>query len=87
MEKTAGHILKADNVKMEGQFHLSLDQPTGPPPRQRSTTVATPMARIVENHPEFAVVEIVCSCGAKTQLKCEYAGAEASAGQVSEHAK
>jgi len=88
MRKTTGRILKADNIKMEGQFHLALDQSAmGPPPGQTSTAMATPMACIVENYPEFAVVEITCSCGTKTRLKCEYAAADVSAGQESEQAK
>ena len=85
MEKTARHVLKADNVKMEGQFQLGLNQAAaGPQPKSRSTAVAEPMAHIVENYPEFAVVEVTCSCGEKVRLKCEYAGTDVSAGQVPE---
>jgi len=82
MEKTAGRILKAGNVKLEGQFHLDLVQAGPSLPKQKETVSTTPTARIVENHPEFAVVEITCSCGARTHLKCEYAGADASVGTV-----
>ena len=88
MRKTTGRILKADNIKIEGQFQLALDQSAmGPPSGQASTSTDTPSACIVENHPEFAIVEITCSCGTKTRLKCEYAGADASAGQESEQAE
>jgi len=33
--------------------------------------------RIVESQPEFAVIEITCSCGTGIYLRCEYAGAKA----------
>ncbi len=86
MGRTLGRILKADNVKLEGQVHLDVVQvPAGP--KGGNAVSATPQVRIVENHPEFAVMEITCFCGAKTHLRCEYAGAESSVDQVSDQAK
>ena len=83
MGKTTGHIIKAHNVKLEGQFHLDLTQVgSSRPPKMKNAPANTPMARVVENRPEFAVLEITCSCGTKMCVKCEYAGVEASAGQV-----
>jgi hypothetical protein len=79
MPKAAGHILKSDDVKLEGQFRLEVAQvqsPTGRPQEKRPALVA-PQVRIVEKHLEFADIEITCSCGTKTYLKCEYAGAQA----------
>jgi hypothetical protein len=26
----------------------------------------------VENHPEYALIEVICGCGTKTLVKCEY---------------
>lgn len=80
MPKAAGHILKSDDVKLEGQFRLDVAQAesqTGEP-KEQSAALAAPQVRIVENHPEFADIEITCSCGIKTHLKCEYAGAKAT---------
>jgi hypothetical protein len=34
--------------------------------------LVAPQARIVENHPKFADIEITCSCGTKTYVRCEY---------------
>ena len=79
MGKTLGRILKANNVKLEGQIHLGVDQAELSLPKEKITGLATPQVRIVEKHPEFAVIEITCSCGTRTYLKCEYAGAESSA--------
>ncbi|NIS49662.1 MAG: hypothetical protein GWN67_19815 [Phycisphaerae bacterium] len=78
MPNTAVHILKSDEVKLEGQFRLDLAQVqshTGGPKGQ-SPALKAPQVRIVENHPEFADIEITCSCGIKTHLKCEYAGTQ-----------
>lgn len=76
MPKTAGHILKSHEVKLEGKFRLDVAQVqsrTGGP-TQQSPPLNDPQVRIVENHPEFADIEITCSCGLKTHLKCEYTG-------------
>lgn len=79
MEKSARRILKSSDVKLEGRVHLDAAQ-TGPSPTKgQNVTSAIPQARIVENRPEFAVVEVVCSCGTTTCLRCEYTGAESSA--------
>ncbi|MDH4240169.1 MAG: hypothetical protein OEW48_11455 [Phycisphaerae bacterium] len=76
MPKTAGHILKSGEVKLEGQFRLDVAQVqsrTGGP-KEQSPALNDPQVRIVQNRPEFADIEITCSCGLKTHLKCEYAG-------------
>ncbi len=76
MESQIGHILKSNDVKLEGQFRLDAGQsPTGS--ANKTNVTSTPaQARIVENHPEFAVIEIICGCGAKTHIKCEYPDAK-----------
>jgi len=79
MEKAGRRILKSSDVKFEGRVRLDVAQ-TGPSlAKGKSVASATPEARMVENRPEFAVIEITCSCGAKMCLRCEYAGAESSA--------
>lgn len=76
MEKTAGHILKGDNVTLEGQFHLDVTQTKPRLPKDNAATAVTPQAQIVEQQPEFAVIEITCSCGTKTRIRCEYSVTE-----------
>lgn len=75
MSKITGRILKSDEVKLEGQFRLDLAQVQSQKggPKGQSPSLKAPQVRIVENHPEFADIEITCSCGIKTHLKCEYA--------------
>ena len=79
MEGIPGRILKADHVELEGRFHLDVAQPQPGQTKAKSATLATPQVCIVENQPEFAVIEITCSCGTKTHLRCEYADAKPSA--------
>ena len=78
MPKTVGHIIKGSDVKLEGQFHLDVAQVRSSigGPQKTTAALATPKARIMESQPGFAVIEITCSCGKRTDLRCEYAGAE-----------
>ena len=76
---TAGRILKSNDVKLEGQFHLDVAKAGLDLPKQQIAASSAPQVRILENHPEYAVLEVTCSCGRKMSLKCEYAGATAQA--------
>ena len=78
MKKTAGRILKSSDVKFEGRFHLDVGHIAPSQTKGKNAALATPQVRIVESHPEFGVIEITCSCGTKTYLRCEYSGAEPS---------
>ncbi len=84
MPKTAGHILKSDEVKLEGRFRLDVAQVQSQAggTKEQTPALKAPQVRIVENHPEFADIEITCACGIKTHLKCQYIGT-----QVTEEAK
>jgi len=80
MGKVTGRILKSDDVKLEGQFHLDAARAESARcrPQHRSEVLAAPQARILESHPGYAVVEVTCTCGTAMRLKCDYAGAQAS---------
>ena len=82
MPKTAGHIIKGEDVKLEGQFRLDVTNMQSPKggPKQAPPALVTPQARIAKSQPEFAVIEVTCSCGRRTDLRCEYAGAQAPEG-------
>ena len=79
MIRTAGRILKSNDVKLEGQFHLDVMKTGSELPGQQVTASSAPQVRILENHTEYAVIEVTCSCGTTMSLKCEYAGAAAQA--------
>ena len=75
MGNTAGHILKGSDVKLEGQFHIEAGQTS----TSSENAISSPaQVRIVENKPEFAVMEVTCGCGAKTHIRCEYTDAQAT---------
>lgn len=74
MITTAGRILKSNDVKLEGQFHLDASKAGLDLPKQEIEPSSEPQVRILENHPEYVVIEVTCSCGARVSLKCEYAG-------------
>ena len=80
MAPISERILKSDDVKLEGRFHLDPSRAAsgGGGPQYGSDVLAAPQARILENHPEYAVIEVTCTCGTSTRLRCEYAGARAS---------
>ena len=75
MIKAAGRILKSNDVKLEGRFHLDAANVGSNTPGRQAAASSTPQVRVVENNPEYAVIEVTCCCGTKMSLKCEYAGA------------
>ena len=76
MGNAVGRILKGKDVRLEGRIHLDVVQ-IGPTSTKEKGAAVEPAAHIVENQPEFSVVEINFSSGTKMYLRCEYAGAEA----------
>jgi len=76
MIKATARILRADSVKVQGRLSLDLTQANAHLPKAKSATSVQPQVRILENNPDFAVIEITCSCGTKTNLRCEYGAAE-----------
>jgi len=72
MLQTTGRILKSDEVRIEGRFRLELGA-TGPTtPKTRSVGTAAPSVKILESRPEYALMELTCSCGRKSVVRCEY---------------
>ncbi len=79
MIEASGHILRSDDVELDGQYHLGLLPGELEVPRSgHKNLIVAAQARIVENDPKYAVIEVTCSCGAKVCLKCEYSDAEVS---------
>lgn len=66
------HVLKSDEVKFEGQIQLDAQQTEGNMPTNKNINNQKQQVHIVENNPEFAVIEVICCCGVKTYLRCEY---------------
>ena len=81
MTTATAHVLKSDQVTIEGSFQLSQAMPGYDPHNNPGGSVpgtvqphnTTPaQAVIVENHPQYAIIELTCRCGQKTYLKCQY---------------
>jgi hypothetical protein len=75
MPNTMRRVLKADEVAYEEPLELSLDK--GMPSRRPPVPSApAPQVNFVENGPQYAVIEVICSCGRTTHVRCEYATTE-----------
>jgi hypothetical protein len=72
MRKTAGRILRSSEVKLEGQIKLDVQHPETNPPQSTIAGPAMGQVRIVESNTESAVIEVLCCCGAKMYLRCQY---------------
>ena len=72
MGKTQGRILKSKDVILQGRIQLGMVQTSHKAAKSQNSALVEPQVRIVEKHSEFAVIEITCSCGTKTHIKCEY---------------
>lgn len=71
--------MKSDDFKLEGRFHLDIAQVGLVSPKQTIQASSAPKIRMLENHQEYAVIEVTCSCGTKISVRCEYADAQVSA--------
>ena len=71
---TAGKVLKSSEVEVEGKISLDLagSASNGPNVRHQSPAGAPAKVRALENQKEFAVMEVTCSCGCKTIIRCNY---------------
>jgi len=71
------HVLKANEVQFAGPLQLPLD-PAALPGTGGPMVASEPAhIRIAENHPEYALVEVTCSCGKITRVRCDYAPTQA----------
>jgi hypothetical protein len=78
MDETPGHVLKSNDVKVEGHFRLDADIAVSAQAKSGNAMLAQPQVLVVENHPEFAVMEVTCRCGDKIHIRCEYAPAHSA---------
>jgi len=80
MSKTTPNVLRANQVQFQGPLQLGLDATARPEPEAEPAPIqaqpeqAEAQARITENHPEYALVELTCTCGKTTYVRCDYTG-------------
>lgn len=74
MVKTSGRILKSEDVVFEGQYHLGMGRvQIGRDESPGKNAVSAPaQVRILENHPNYVVLEVSCGCGTKICVRCDY---------------
>ena len=71
-------IIKSSKVNNEGVFQIPIGGPAGDMPAGGAGGQAHPdggvpaSARVVETTAEYATIEVVCSCGTVSQVKCNY---------------
>ncbi len=72
-------VLKSDQVTVSGSVRLT-PEVAAPVRTAFSARADSPQAgsspqsaRVVESNTDYAVIEIVCSCGAKNHVQCNYA--------------
>jgi hypothetical protein len=75
MQEPANRILKSDDVEVDGRLHLDLAAASPSAQNGKPVTAGITKVRILENQNEYAVMEVTCSCGRKTIIRCDYTGA------------
>ena len=74
-------LVKHDRVDVNGSIHLG---PAGSvaAPVPQVAAISDPSlhsqmqeARLVESTAEYAILEVVCGCGCKSQIQCHYVNA------------
>ena len=69
--QTTNRVLKSDEVEIDGRCHLDIDHTVSSAQPDNNNSVAA-KARILDNTNEYAIIELICSCGKKTLVRCEY---------------
>jgi len=82
MRSTGTHVLKSSNVELQGRLRLDIASVEPGAAKAKGAKQITPQVRIAESCPEFAVMEITCSCGSKINVRCEYANSKSTTEQV-----
>ena len=70
MRHRAIKVLKKGQVKAGGSVQLDGDMGVDSPAKPAGSVAR--QARIVESNNEYAIIEIICSCGQKTHVQCNY---------------
>jgi hypothetical protein len=75
-------VIKKHKTCVSGTVRLGMGEsnaPVRPSTPSRAVPQGSIEARLIDSNNEFALIEAVCSCGCKTQIKCCYAAEPANA--------
>lgn len=84
MSNQVAKVVKSEHVKVSGSVTLGPSLSGGwlglNPVRRPVPSSSEPAAagvpqevRIIESNNEYAIIEVTCSCGAKSHIQCNYA--------------
>lgn len=83
MSSKVAKVVKGSSVEVSGKALVMSGRTSSScsavvsSPADTSANVKNPQvpqeARIVESNSEYAIIEVVCSCGAKSHIQCNYA--------------
>lgn len=65
-------ILKGDDVQLQGSVQLSGATIQSNPTANSAAQTTGPQVNLINNTAEFAILEVTCGCGRKTQIKCQF---------------
>jgi hypothetical protein len=73
MTQSVSRVIKNGQIDIEGRFALDLGNFPSPAGQASKNAAAAPAkVRILENQDQYAVMEVTCSCGKKTIIRCDY---------------
>ena len=78
MMQTTNRVLKSDEVEIDGRCHLDIGHSVSSAQPGKNNTSVAARARIFDNNNEYAMIELICSCGKKTLVRCEYSDVSAA---------
>ncbi len=65
------HILRGDEVEIDGHYDLG-ESRSGAGTAGEGQVDCADKVRIVENCPEHTIIEVLCSCGKASYIRCEH---------------
>ena len=72
MMQTVNRVLKSSEVEIDGRCNLDIGHFVSPAQPGKSNAGAAAKAKILDNNNEYTLIELTCSCGQKTLVRCEY---------------
>jgi hypothetical protein len=78
MMQTTNRVLKSDEVEIDGRCHLDIGHSVSSAQPGKNNNSVAARARIFDNNNEYAMIELICSCGKKTLVRCEYGDVSAA---------
>ena len=70
-ENDMGRILRSEDIQLAEPLALNDSmRPVSQTPASQDNDQAE--VRMIEEHPDYVIIEVVCSCGKKMQIRCNY---------------